>query len=155
VYPTGQDPAFVEAGPYTFYMYFTSNDPTYQSKIRVEVGYCNPDGSGYVVLLQTGVVRVYHNASQPVVIGLGSAPRLQFNASNPKRMRLHLNWVGAHSLNVSYNNIPMRPTRLEIPHLEVPENAFILLFVAPVVPAAIHKLRSSRKRRNLRLHGGL
>jgi len=157
VYPTGQDPGFVEAGPYTFYMYFIPYDPVSHTKIYVEVGYCNPDGSGYLMVLRSPARRVEPDEPQPVVIPLGSAPRLQFNASSPKRLRLQIHYIMSYAplFNMSYNNIPLRPTRLEVPHIEVPENTLIMIFVAAVIPAAVHKLRLSRKRRNLSLHSGL
>jgi len=156
VYPTGQDPAFIAAGPYTFYMYLAPPvNASWYTFIRVEVGHCNADGSGYVKLLETPTLLIFHGASLPVVIELGSAPQLQFDASSPKRLRLLIEYLHCRPLNMSYNNIPYKPTRLVIPHLIVPENALILLFVAPVLPAAVHKLRSSRKRGNSRSHSNL
>jgi len=150
VYPTGQDPAVIAEGPYTFYMYLAPPvNTSYVTWIRVEVGYCNVDGSGYVMLLGTPPLLIFHNAPLPVVINLGSAPRLQFDASSPKRLRLLIEYLECRPLNMSYNNIPYKPTRLEIPHLIVPENAFVLLLVAPVIPLAVQKLRFSRKRRGL------
>jgi hypothetical protein len=149
-YPTGGDPAYVEAGTYTFHMDFTNNmffSSAYLT-FTVEVGYANSDGTGYTKIAGPSASQTFDkNTASPQNITIGSGAKTDL-VNKRVVFRLDVTDIGffADGIDLRYQgNTADYDTHLDTPGIMVTEKAWALLGIAPFIPLMVHRIRKRRK----------
>ncbi len=152
-YPAGNDPGNIAAGQYDFTIYYEKVPGDARSlTYYVEVGYCDPDGSNYTMLLRSPNQTVDGNSSirTALTFNVGStASVITFDAASPKRLRLHIHGVSGDGSMLFFYDHKSYPTNLSIPTtptITVPERLWLWLMLAPVIPLAVFGVRRKMRR---------
>ncbi len=149
-YPTGGDPAYVEAGIYTFHMDFANNMTSANDYLTftVEVGYANSDGTSYTTIAGPSASQTFDkNTASPQDITIGSGAKTDL-VNKRIVFRLDVTDVGTpgKGIDLMYQgNTADYDTHLDTPGIMVPEKAWALLGIAPFIPLMVHRIRKRRK----------
>lgn len=123
--PTGSDQGSIAAGTYSMNMYFQSVPIGNRNLVYyVEVGYSNPDGAGYTMLVRSGNQTVTRTTASNTAINFtigATAGPVYFDAASPKRLRLQIHYVSGSGSAPFYVDNATYPTNLSTPSVMVPE----------------------------------
>ncbi|MBI2846205.1 MAG: response regulator [Chloroflexi bacterium] len=150
-YPTGNDDASIASGAYDFILDYNRAAANSTITFTAQVGLSDPDGSNYSQFGES-TSQTTANSGGNLTLSVticGSCSAQTITAASPKKLVLRLNVtaVAGSGINLRYEGGAgsTSDSRLDTPTVVVPENGWVLLPLAAILPTLVSRVQQWRR----------